>query len=63
MSCYEDVLSCDLDKYASYYRFLRDNGIYIAPSQFEALFLSLAHTDDEINAFCAAAAEVFAEIA
>ena len=49
VSCYEDVLSCDLDKYASYYRFLRDNGIYIAPSQFEAAFISAAHDSEDIK--------------
>ena len=49
VSCYKDVLSCDLDKYASYYRFLRDNGIYIAPSQFEAAFISAAHDSEDIK--------------
>lgn len=48
VECYEDVLSCDLDKYASYYSFLRENGIYVAPSQFEAAFISNAHSTDDI---------------
>ena len=48
VECYEDVLSCDLDKYASYYSFLRDRGIYVAPSQFEAAFISNAHSMDDI---------------
>ena len=42
------MLSCDLDKYASYYSFLRENGIYVAPSQFEAAFISNAHSKDDI---------------
>ena len=49
VSCYKDVLSCDLDKYASYYSFLRENGIYIAPSQFEAAFISDAHDSEDIK--------------
>ena len=48
VECYEDVLSCDLDKYASYYSFLRENGIYVAPSQFEAAFISNSHSTDDI---------------
>jgi glutamate-1-semialdehyde-2,1-aminomutase len=46
---YKDVLTCDLDKYARYYSFLRENGIYIAPSQFEALFVSDAHSIEDIK--------------
>ena len=34
-------------------------GVYLAPSQFEAAFVSLAHTDDEIDATIAAAAATF----
>ena len=36
-------------------------GVYLAPSQYEAGFMSLAHTDTEINQTIAAAAEAFAE--
>ena len=46
---YKDVLTCDLDKYARYYSFLRENGIYIAPSQFEAVFVSDAHSIEDIK--------------
>lgn len=46
---YKDVLTCDLDKYAGYYSFLRENGIYIAPSQFEAVFVSDAHSIEDIK--------------
>ena len=46
---YKDVLTCDLDKYADYYSFLRENGIYIAPSQFEAVFVSDAHSIEDIK--------------
>ena len=50
VECYEDVLSCDLDKICKFITaFLRENGIYVAPSQFEAAFISNAHTAEDIK--------------
>ena len=46
---FEDAQACDADRYGALFRHLLAHGIYIAPSQFEALFLSLAHGDDEID--------------
>jgi glutamate-1-semialdehyde 2,1-aminomutase len=46
---FEDAQACDADRYAGLFRHLLANGIYIAPSQFEAMFVSLAHGDDEID--------------
>ena len=40
-----------------------ERGFMLPPAQFEAAFVSLAHTLDEVNAFTAAAREVLAEIA
>ena len=39
----------DPDEYAALFRHLLDRGIYVAPSQYEAMFLSLAHGEDEID--------------
>ena len=39
----------DTESYAALFRHLLERGIYLAPSQFEAMFLSLAHGDDEID--------------
>lgn len=39
----------DTDRYASYFRAMLDEGIYIAPSQFECAFVSVAHTDELIE--------------
>jgi glutamate-1-semialdehyde 2,1-aminomutase len=39
-----------------------ERGIYLAPSQFEAGFTSLAHTDEDVETTLAAAKEVLAEI-
>jgi glutamate-1-semialdehyde 2,1-aminomutase len=46
---FDDAQACDTKRYAALFRHLLDRGIYIAPSQFEAMFVSLAHGDDEID--------------
>ncbi|HKI92029.1 MAG TPA: glutamate-1-semialdehyde 2,1-aminomutase [Gaiellaceae bacterium] len=51
---FEDVQRCDTERYAALFRHLLGHGIYVAPSQFEAMFLSLAHGDDEIDRTIAA---------
>jgi glutamate-1-semialdehyde 2,1-aminomutase len=43
------LFAADTDQYASLFRHLLERGIYFAPSQFEAMFLSLAHGDEEID--------------
>ena len=49
---------CETQRYARYFWGLIDRGIYMPPSQFEAFFLSTAHTDADVNATIAAAKEV-----
>ena len=51
---FEDAQQCDTDRYGELFRRLLANGIYVAPSQFEAMFVSLAHTDDDIDRTIAA---------
>jgi glutamate-1-semialdehyde 2,1-aminomutase len=46
---YEDARAADADRYAALFRHLLERGIYVAPSQFEAVFVSLAHTDAEVD--------------
>jgi glutamate-1-semialdehyde 2,1-aminomutase len=46
---FEEAKSAAIDRYAALFRHLLGRGIYIAPSQFEAMFLSLAHGDEEID--------------
>jgi glutamate-1-semialdehyde 2,1-aminomutase len=46
---FEDAQSCDTDRYAALFRHLLARGVYVAPSQFEAMFVSLAHGDEEID--------------
>jgi glutamate-1-semialdehyde 2,1-aminomutase len=46
---FEDARLCDTERYASLFRHLLDRGVYVAPSQFEAMFVSLAHGDEEVD--------------
>jgi len=46
---FEDAQACDTERYGALFRHLLERGIYIAPSQFEAMFVSLAHSDDDID--------------
>ena len=55
---FADAQRCDTDRYAALFRGLLDRGVYLAPSQFEAMFVSLAHEDDEIDATVEAVADV-----
>ena len=46
---YDDAAGSDTAAFAAFCRYLFENGIYTAPSQFEAMFVSMAHTDREFN--------------
>lgn len=48
----DSALKSDTKAYADYFSYMIDNGIYIAPSQFEAMFISDAHGDYEISKTC-----------
>lgn len=49
---YESALSSDTARYSRYFGRVLDQGIYVAPSQFEAMFVSDAHTDEDIEVTC-----------
>ncbi|UJF19647.1 glutamate-1-semialdehyde 2,1-aminomutase [Vibrio sp. SS-MA-C1-2] len=63
ITCYQDVAKCDVDKFKTFFHLMLDQGIYLAPSAFEASFLSLAHTDEDIEATLVAVDHAFAEMA
>ena len=44
-----DVEKCDFDAFKHYFHRLLDHGIYIAPSQYEVGFISLAHTEEILD--------------
>ena len=49
---YEDAVRSDLTAYADYFGYMLDHDIYMAPSQFEAMFVSDAHSDEDIVHTC-----------
>ena len=55
---FDDAQACDTERYAAYFRHLLERGIYVAPSQFEAMFVSLAHSDEDIDRTVEAAGEL-----
>ena len=59
---FDDAKTSDLKMFSAFYQGMRRRGIYIAPSQFEVLFLSGAHTDEHIDATISAAEQVLADL-
>ena len=59
---YEDAKTSDTAKFAKFHRGMLEHGVYLAPSQFEAGFTSLAHTDADVAATLAAARAVLSAI-
>jgi glutamate-1-semialdehyde 2,1-aminomutase len=57
---YESAKTCDISKFRKFFHAMLERGIYLPPSQFEALFLSAAHTEADINRTIEAAKESFA---
>ena len=56
---FRDASESDTERFAAWFRHLLANGIYVAPSQFEAVFVSTAHGEAEIDATVEAAREFF----
>ena len=56
---YDEARACDTERYAALFRHLLERGIYIAPSQFEAMFVSLAHSAEDVDATVEAVADFF----
>mgnify|MGYP001813220574 FL=1 len=59
---FDDAKTCDLDRFSAFYNGLRQKGIYIAPSQFEVLFISIAHDTENIDRTIEAAQEVLGQL-
>ena len=57
---YEKVMACDVERFKRFFHGMLEEGIYLAPSAFEAGFLSAAHSPADIDTTIAAAARVFA---
>ncbi len=59
---FASVQKASAETYARFYRAMRERGIYLAPSAFEALFISLAHSREDLERTLSAAEEAFREI-
>jgi len=57
---FDDAAGCDTDRYGALFRHLLERGVYVAPSQFECMFVSLAHGDEEIDRTIEAVGDFFA---
>lgn len=58
VTCYADVMNCDQDRFRKFFHGMLDGGIYLAPSAFEAGFVSIAHSEEDLDATIAVAASV-----
>jgi glutamate-1-semialdehyde 2,1-aminomutase len=60
---FAEVMSCDKERFNRFFHLMLDQGVYLAPSAFEAGFVSAAHADEELSLTMAAARRAFAELA
>jgi glutamate-1-semialdehyde 2,1-aminomutase len=60
VSDWNSAAKCDTEAFGRFFRAMLDNGIYLPPSQFEAAFLSAAHTERDVQQTIAAARQAFA---
>jgi glutamate-1-semialdehyde 2,1-aminomutase len=56
---WDSAKKCDIARFGKFFHFMLDRGVYLAPSQFEAAFLSTAHSEQDVRYTVAAAQEFF----
>jgi glutamate-1-semialdehyde 2,1-aminomutase len=59
---FADVMACDVERFKRFFHAMLAEGIYLAPSAFEAGFISAAHSNADIDATIAAARRVFGKL-
>ena len=62
VNSYAEATACDVERFKRFFHGMLAEGVYLAPSAFEAGFISAAHTDADIDATVAAAGRVFARL-
>lgn len=62
VTSFQEVMKCDAAKFNRFFHLMLEQGIYLAPSAFEAGFMSLAHSDADIEATLQAAGKAFAQL-
>lgn len=61
VTAWESAKKCDTARFGKFFHFMLERGVYLAPSQFEAAFLSTAHSEEDIRHTIDAAREFFAK--
>lgn len=62
VSRFSEVMACDTEQFKQFFHLMLDQGVYLAPSAFEAGFISSAHSDEDIDNTIAAASNAFAKL-
>jgi len=62
ITSFAQATACDGEKFKKFFHLMLEEGVYLAPSAFEASFLSTAHTDDDLDKTLAAADRCFARL-
>ena len=62
VTTYAQTIACDVERFKRFFHAMLAEGVYLAPSAFEAGFMSAAHTETEIEATISAAQRVLARI-
>lgn len=62
VSSFDDVMNCDQERFKKFFHGMLEQGVYMAPSAFEAGFISAAHTEKDIEKTVQAASTVFASL-
>ena len=62
VTSFQEVMKCDAAKFIRFFHLMLEQGIYLAPSAFEAGFMSLAHSDEDIEATLQAADKAFSAL-
>lgn len=62
VNTYQDVMNCNVERFKQFFHGMLEEGVYLAPSAFEAGFVSAAHSQDDLDLTLAAAEKVFARL-
>ncbi|MCZ4059248.1 glutamate-1-semialdehyde 2,1-aminomutase [Pantoea sp. LMR881] len=62
VTCYADVCRCDVERFKKFFHLMLEEGVYLAPSAFEAGFMSLAHSAEDIQRTIDAARRCFVKL-
>lgn len=62
VTTYQDVMGCDVERFKRFFHLMLEEGVYLAPSAFEAGFMSVAHSIEDIDHTITAAGRCFREL-